>query len=271
MSPRTAASTGTAGTPSVVVRPVTVRRVLRSEWSKLWSLRSVRITLGACTVVTVGMGALAGVLYDPDPGGPSDSVQYALFALNFTQLAVAVLGVLVTAGEYSTGMIRATLTAVPRRLPVLWAKAAVLGAVLFVLTLATVFVTFPLAHVFLSGTSIAASLSDPGVPRALAGAAVNLALVGVLGAALGSLLRSTPAGIGVFIGGLTMLPQLATLLPGDWGQDVPAYAPSSAGEAMMALTPGPHGLSPGAGLAVLCAWVAVALGAAAVRLVRHDA
>ena len=249
---------------------VTPVRVLRSEWSKLWSLRSTWITLAACTVMTLAMGAVAGATYSPDGDRMSDPVRLSLFGLNFTQLAAAVLGVLVTAGEYTTGMARATFAAVPRRLPVLWAKAAVFGTTLFALTLPTVLLTFPLAQHFLSGTEMHASFGDPGVLRSLLGSAANLALVGVLGLALGSLLRSAPGGIGVFVGGLLVLPQTATLLPSDWADSVPAYAPSSAGEAMMSLTPRAHELSPEAGLAVLCGWVAVALGAAAFRLVRQD-
>ena len=124
---------------------VTGRHVLRSEWTKLWSLRSTWITLGLGLVFLVAFGLISAARYKSNisSGQPLDedfagatALNLSLFGTNFAQLALGVLGVLVTAGEYSTGMIRSTLTGVPRRLPVLWSKSAVYGVVALLVGLA---------------------------------------------------------------------------------------------------------------------------------------
>lgn len=122
---------------------VTPYRVLRSEWHKLWTLRSTWINLAATAVLTLGMGAGISAAYDGSGEGGLDTVVFVLLGTQFATINLAVLGILATAGEYSTGQIRATMTAVPRRLPVLWSKAAVLAAVAFVLSLWTNLLTFP--------------------------------------------------------------------------------------------------------------------------------
>lgn len=259
---------------------VTVPRVLHSEWIKFWTLRSSWITLAVAAVVLVGFGLIASAVYDPSASGsegrPSpqpmaDGLALALVGASLAQLAAGVLGVLVSAGEYSTGMIRATLAAVPRRLPVLWSKALVFGAIAFVLLGIAVVGAFLLAMTQLSGTPMELSLSDDGVLRGLAGTAGYLALVGVLGVALGSLLRSVAGGIAVLVGTLLIVPGLAGLLPDAWADTVVPYLPSNAGNATMSLTQGADSLSPGAGFAALAGWAVVALAAAALRLVRTDA
>ncbi len=156
-----------------------------------------------------------------------------MLGTQFGQILLAVLGVLVTAGEYASGMIRASLTTVPRRLPVLWAKAAVFGAVARAVMFATVFLTFPLAQLFLSDTDMAAGLGDPGVVRALCGAAVGIALLGLLCLGLGALLRSIPAAIGAYIGAVLVLPEVVGLLPYDVVDDVVACLPSKVAQALM--------------------------------------
>lgn len=259
---------------------MTGRRVLRSEWAKLWSLRSTWITLGLGLLFLVGFGVIAAARYkssvtsgrqlDPD-FADATAVSLSLFGVVLAQLALGVLGVLVTAGEYSTGMIRSTLAAVPRRLPVLWSKAAVFGLVALVLGAVGAFVAFLIDGGILSGTQAALTMSDGGVVRSLLGAAVYLGLVGVIGAALGSLLRSVAGGISVLVAALMILPGLISLLPASWHNAVQPYLPSVAGESMFSLHHGAHTLSPGAGLLVFLAWTALALAAAAWRLVRSDA
>ncbi|MGW3962522.1 ABC transporter permease [Amycolatopsis sp. NPDC005003] len=257
---------------------VTGRRVLRSEWSKLWSLRSTWITLGLACVLLVAIGLIAAAQYTPQPtGGDLDddfanatAVSLSLFGLTFAQLALGVLGVLVTAGEYSTGTIRSTLAAVPRRLPVLWAKSAVFGVVALVLGLVGVFVTFVIASGMVSGTPAALTLSSPGVVRSLLGAGLYLGLVGVLGAALGALLRSVAGGISVLVAVLMLIPGLVSLLPASWQGKIGPYLPGNAGQSMYALTHEGTALSPAAGLLVFLGWTALALGGAAYRLVRTD-
>ncbi|WP_234436942.1 ABC transporter permease [Streptomyces maremycinicus] len=215
-------------TPSAVpgtAYKVTGIRVLRSEWAKFWSLRSSWITLGVAVFLLVLFGTIASYTFDPDatatggPGGPgsgggdSTAVSLALTGVTFASLAVGVLGVLLSAGEYSTGMIRSTLAAVPRRLPVLWSKAAVIGPIALVLTTVGASAAFMLGAPGLDGERIALSLGDDGVLRSLAGAGVYLGLVAVFGVALGVLIRSSAGAIAALVGILLVLPGLASLLP----------------------------------------------------------
>ncbi|MFJ8142796.1 ABC transporter permease [Streptomyces sp. NPDC096013] len=261
---------------------VTGLRVLRSEWAKFWSLRSSWITLAVAVVLLVALGAIASATYSPDAatqqGGPSgpgsgdqDAVSLALLGVTFASLAVGVLGVLLSAGEYSTGMIRSTLAAVPRRLPVLWSKAAVIGPIALVLTTLGAVAAFQLGTLGLDGEKIALSLSDDGVLRSLAGAGVYLGLVAVAGVALGFLLRSSAGAIAVLVGVLLILPGLSSLLPDSIYDNINPYFPSNAGSAIYALHQSSDALSPGAGLAVFAGWVALTLAGAAFRLVRKDA
>jgi ABC-2 type transport system permease protein len=271
-----------APAPMQQARPpykVTGRRVLRSEWAKLWSLRSTWITLGLALVFLIAFGAIAAAHYKSDfnsghMGGDTateTALSVSVFGTNFAQLALGVLGVLVTAGEYSTGMIRSTLAAVPRRLPVLWSKAAVFGLVALGVSLVGVLVVFPIASGIVSGTPAALTLSSSGVVRSLLGAGLYLGLVGVIGTALGALLRSVAGGISVLVASLMLIPGLISLLPTSWQDDISPYLPSNAGQAMFSLTHDSTTLSPTAGLLVFLAWTALALAGAAYRLVRSDA
>ncbi|MGW3955926.1 ABC transporter permease [Streptomyces sp. NPDC004752] len=272
----TAESPGTLG-----VRPayrVTGPRVLRSEWAKLWSLRSTWITLALGLVFLVAFGLIAASRYRSgyDSGhldgdfARSTAVSLSLFGTNFAQLALGVLGVLVTAGEYSTGMIRSTMAAVPRRLPVLWSKAAVFGLVALVVGTVGAFVTFLIGGGIVSGTPAAMGLSHAGVVRSLLGAGLYLGLVGVIGAALGALLRSVAGGISVLVAALMLVPGLVSLLPSSWQDNVSPYLPGTAGQSMFALTHDSTALSPGAGLLVFLGWTVLALAGAAYRLRRSD-
>jgi len=261
---------------------VTGIRVLRSEWAKFWSLRSSWITLGVAVFLLVLFGAIASYTYSsgattgggPGPGGgsgASDAVSLALTGVTFASLAVGVLGVLLAAGEYSTGMIRSTLTAVPRRLPVLWSKAAVIGPIVLALTMIGALAAFQLGAPGLDGEKIALSLGDDGVLRSLAGAGVYLGLVAVFGVALGILLRSSAGAIAVLVGTLLILPGLASLLPDSLYDSINPYFPGNAGQAVYALHQSSDSLSPGAGIAVFAGWVALTLAGAAYRLVKTDA
>ncbi|MER6082525.1 ABC transporter permease [Streptomyces sp. NPDC001833] len=267
--------------PATATRPayrVTGRRVLASEWAKLWSLRSTWITLGLGLLFLVAFGLIAANHYKSGVGSPhqdrdfatATAVSLSLFGTNFAQLALGVLGVLVTAGEYSTGMIRSTLTAVPRRLPVLWSKAAVFGLVALVVATLGAFVAFLFGSQIVSGTPAAMGLSHAGVVRSLLGAGLYLGLVGVIGTALGALLRSVAGGISVLVASLMLVPGLISLLPSSWQDNISPYLPSNAGESMFALTHDSTTLSPGAGLLVFLGWTVLALAGAAYRLVRSD-
>ncbi|MFG2501549.1 ABC transporter permease [Streptomyces sp. NPDC048441] len=272
MSTTTTTTTSTTSTTATPTAPyhLTSRGILRSEWHKLWTLRSTWIMLGLASIFTIALGMILAATYTPDPADEVDPVTYTLLGTQIGQVAIAVLGILITAGEYSTGMVRATMAAVPRRLPVLWSKAAVFGTIALGTLLATNFLAFPLAELFLGGTDLEASLGDPGIARALAGSAAGTALIGVIVLGLGSALRSVPGTIGAYVGGLILLPQLATMIPNDTVQDALSYFPLPAAESLAALHPASGDFSPGAGLLTLCAWAVASLAAAAYLLKRRD-
>ena len=259
---------------------VTERRVLRAEWFKFWTLRSSWITLAVAAVVMLGFGWIASASYSPGQtqsvGGPpgsstvTDVVGLALSGTNLALLAIGVLGVLFGASEYSTGLIKATLAAVPKRWPVLAAKAAVIGTVSLVAATAGAFLAF-LVGATAVDDSIALTLGDSGVVRSLLGAGVYLALVGVLSVGLGMLLRSVASSVAVLIGTFLLLPNLIGLLPDSLNDAISSYLPSNAGSSMMSLTTGSGSLSPSAGFAVMVGWVVLVLGAAAYQLRRRDA
>ncbi|MFJ3673508.1 ABC transporter permease [Streptomyces sp. NPDC090106] len=260
---------------------VTNRRVLRSEWAKFWSLRSSWITLVASVLILLVFGSIAAFTYSPDgtglggPPGPetgatSDAISLALTGASFASLIVGVLGVLMSAGEYGTGMVRSTYAAVPRRLPVLWSKAIVIGPLVTVVTTVGALAAFAIGSVGLDGQQIALSLGDDGVLRSLVGAGIYFGMVSMLGVALGSLIRSTAGGIASLVGILLILPGLASLLPDSLYDSTSPYFPSNAGSAIYSLHQGADSLSPSAGLAVFAAWVAVGLIAAAIRLKKSD-
>ncbi|MEU4164495.1 ABC transporter permease [Actinoplanes sp. NPDC026670] len=262
--------------PARPVYRLTTRGVLAGEWTKFWSLRSTWITLAVSAFLLVAVGLIAAASFDPaDSRGPGsaagDVVALVLSGSTFGALAVGVLGVLLAAGEYSTGMIRSTLTAVPSRLPVLWSKAAIAGGIAFVVMTAAAFVAF-FAGSPLAGDAMATlRLGDDGVLRALFGAGLYLGLVAVFGVALGALVRSSAGGIAILAGLLLIVPTLVMLLPDSWAENITPYLPSNAGSAIMSLTTADTSLGPWTGLAVFAAWVAAALGAAAYRLAKSDA
>ncbi|WP_175408194.1 ABC transporter permease [Streptomyces sp. TRM64462] len=255
-------------TPAYALTPT---HVLRSEWHKLWSLRSTWITTLTAAVLVLAVGVLMGATYTSD-GGDSDidTVILVLYGTMLSHICLAVLGILITAGEYTTGMIRASLTAVPSRLPVLWAKASVFAVTAFALSVATALVTFVTAQVFLSDTDQAASLTDPGVLRAIAGNSAGIALIGLVALGLGALLRSPAGAIGAFIGGVIVLPEILGALPYDATSTAVRYFPTQAWGSLGSATPLPDAASPGPALLALVLWAAASLAAAAVTLKRRD-
>jgi ABC-type transport system involved in multi-copper enzyme maturation permease subunit len=208
---------------------------------------------------------------EPQRKAEFSAITLPLRGLFLAQLAVGVLGVLVISGEYSTGMIRATLSAVPRRLPVLWAKAAVFAAVTLVLMLISSFAAFFGGQLFLSSQNLQTTLSAPGALRIVVGVALYLTVVGLLGVALGALIRNTAGAIAAVFGLLLVLPVLGEVLPPSWGKHVTPYLPSNAGQALLSVHPDPGGLAPWTGFGLFCLYALAALTAAAILLRRRDA
>jgi ABC-2 type transport system permease protein len=249
---------------------VTQARVVRSEWIKFWSLRSTGVTLAVAVTLLVGIGLLASSMMSSDGPNEFGPIDASLAGTTFAQLAFGTLGVLFMASEYSTGMIRSSLAAVPQRLPVLWGKIAVFAAVVFVIGLVASAIAFTGGQALIGDG--AASWSDPGVARAVIGSAVVLAGSGVLGLGLGALLRSTPAAISTLFGVMFLLSGVAQLLlPASWRDDVVQFLPANASSAFTSVTQGSGALGPWAGLAVFAAYVAAVVAAAAWRLRRYDA
>jgi ABC-2 type transport system permease protein len=264
--------------PAAPPKKVTQARVILSEWTKLRSLRSTVFSLLAAVVFIVGLSILVPSVtvahWPPRDAREAlgfDPTSRSLAGVFLAQLAIGVLGVLFITGEYATGMIRATLAAVPSRLPVLWAKAVVFAAVTLVLTVPSVLGAFFIGQSILKGKHLQAALGDPGVSRAVLGAALYLTVVGLLGLALGALMRNTAGGISTLFGVLFVLPIIVRFLPSSWSDPITKYLPNSAGEAITHVHPDPSGLSPWAGFGLFCAYTAIVLVAAAVSLRRRDA
>lgn len=253
--------------------------VLRSEWVKLRSVRSSVLVLAAVALTMLVFGVLvSGVVggvfstaTTEDFG--TDPTAVALAGTLLAQLVVGVLGVLVITGEYATGLIRTSLTAVPARLPVLAAKAGVVAAATFPVALASSLAAFLAGQALIgSGDLAPASLGDPGVLRAVVGTAGFLTGIALLGLALGALLRSTAAALSTLFAAVFLLPGLGSVvLPASWRDDLLQYLPSNAGTAFTTVAPPAELLSVGTGLAVFVAWVVVPLALAAVALRRRAA
>jgi hypothetical protein len=256
-------------------------RVAVSEWTKLRSVRSTRWSLLAATVLTIGLPMVFSAFLSArwghlDPGERADHqrhpLEVSLAGVNVSQLAIAVLGVLVITAEYSTGMIRATLTAVPKRLPVLWAKIAVYAAVVFVLMLPSVIIGYFGSQAILNRHHIMQiSFSHPGVARSIIGAAGYVVLVGVFALAIGAIVRNTAGGIAAFAAIFFVIPPLLNILPTSWNNAISPWLPDSAGRSMFMLTHDSNSLSPTAGFALFLGYCALAIGIAAILLARRDA
>jgi ABC-2 type transport system permease protein len=255
---------------------VTQLRVALSEWTKLRSVRSTRWSLLIAVAATIGIAAIACavVSHHYPQMSPSDRADFHPLDVTFAgvqlaQLAIGVLGVLVITAEYSTGMIRSSMTAVPKRLPVLWAKAAVYALVTFLLMIPATVIAFFAGQALLSRHHIDIAFTHPGVARAVAGAALYLTVVGLFGLGLGAIVRNTAGGIAAFAGIMFVLPPLMNVLPASWNNAASPYLPLSAGESIMSITPGDQ-LSPWIGLGLFAGYAAAALGIAALLLVHRD-
>ena len=258
---------------------VTQARVALSEWTKLRSLRSTRWAMFVTLLLTIGIGLIACSVFAARWShlNFADRLDFhplrvSLAGVSLAQLSIGVLGVLVITGEYTTGMIRSTFSAVPKRLPVLWAKAAVFAAVTFAVSLPAVLIVFFVGQSILSSQAGVPhfAFSHPGVARAVIGAALFLTVMGIFGLAIGAIVRHTAGGIVTLVAILFVLPPILGLLPSSWSNAINPYLPSSAADALWTITPDAHTLAPWAGFALFCGYTAAALAVAAALLVRRD-
>jgi ABC-2 type transport system permease protein len=277
-------STVAADTPRAAAgahRPgrVTQAHVLRSEWTKLWTLRSTRWSLLAAVFAMAALGMVIAAFQmghwarlEAHERLTYDSINTGVGGYHLAQLAIGVLGVLVISGEYATGMIRSSFMAVPHRLPVLWAKAAVFGAVTFVLMLVSSFISFFGVQAIVTQRHVQHSLGDPHALRVVVGAALFLTVLAVMNVGIGGLVRNTAGGIATFVGLLFVLPGVIAILPSSISDSISPYLPLNAGTAVATSTfDNSHHLAPWAGFALFCGYAALAMAAAAIGLRRRDA
>lgn len=255
-------------------------RVIRSEWIKLRSLRSTFWTYAIVVVLGLGLTALVVSFIPADAAAQMPAAQHssfvvrsASFGVNLGQLAVAVLGVLAITGEYSTGMIRSSFAAVPKRLPVLAAKAIVLFVASFVVGVVTSAASWAIAAPVLSGKGFSADFSSPATLWAIVGAGAYLGLVSVFALGLGTILRAGGGGIAAALGVVFLLPILVSLIGSltgiDWINKSSNYLISAAGEGMAGSDNA--GFEPWANVLIVLAWTAVSVVIAAIVLKRRDA
>jgi ABC-2 type transport system permease protein len=275
--------TGATITPAgpdhrAVFRAATFGDVLRSEWTKLRSVRSAFWALTVTVVLGIGLGAIISAAtahsyakfsvsqkLSWDPTGVSGA------GMAIAQLAIAVLGVLAISSEYSSGMIRTSLIAVPKRGRVLAAKSLVFAGVTFVVGEVTTFVAFFVGQALISGHAPHAALGDPGVARAVAGGGLYLAALVVLSVAAGALLRHPAAAIAAMMAVVLVLPLIAQALPDSWRNPVTEFWPTQAGNQLTSVHHSAHTLQPWPGFGVMCLFVAIVYAIAWTLLDRRDA
>ena len=259
-------------------RASTFGDVLRSEWVKLRSVRSTFWALTVAVVVGIGLGAVISAAtahayakfsvaakLSWDPTGVSQS------GVAIASLAIAVLGVLCISSEYSSGMIRTSLIAVPKRGRVLAAKSLVFAGVTFVVGEVTSFAAFFAGQALIAGHAPHAALGDPGVARAVAGGGLYLTALAVLSVAAGALLRRPAAAIAAMMAVALVLPGIAQALPDSWRNPVTEFWPTQAGSQLTNVHHSAHTLQPWPGFGVMCLFVAIVYAIAWTLLDRRDA
>ncbi|GAA0413938.1 ABC transporter permease [Acrocarpospora corrugata] len=259
-------------------RPATFGQALSAEWIKFFSVRSAFWGLLATLVVTVGLSALLALAYivslnqlPPARRAAFDPGAYGLAGLNFGVITLGVLGVLTMSGEYSTGQIRSTLAAVPKRARLLAAKALVLAAVSLVTGLVVAFVSFFASQAVFATKDLDVTLGQPGLLRAVIGGGLYLTLVALFALGVATVVRHPAGAVTAVLGILFVLPIFGAFLPGEWGATVRKFLPSSAGAAIMNAGPASGSLAPWTGLGVFAAYTAIILVAAFWLFRRRDA
>lgn len=252
-------------------------QVLRSEWTKIRSVSSTVWTLGLALVVTVALGALISVLSknDYDSLDARDRLTFDPTFISFAgmslgQLAMIVFGVLVVSNEYSTGMIRTSLAAVPQRAAFLFGKITVATLLAFVVGLATSFLTFFVGQAMLGPYK--AQIGDPGVLRAVIGGALYMTLIALFSMGVAAMLRSPMLSLGILMPFFFLISSILGNVSAT--KKVGRFLPDQAGSKIMQVKSPfdddtPYG--PWGGLAIMVAWVVLALLGGYVLLKKRDA
>jgi ABC-2 type transport system permease protein len=251
---------------------------MRSEWTKLRTVRSTMWTIAVTLVVGIGVSVVATAeihahwaTMAPATRAGFDPIQVSLTAAFFCQLVLGVLGVLVMSAEYATGTIRATFSAAPRRPLVLAAKVVVFGLVSLVVGEGVTFLSFFAGQAMLASPVPHATLGTPGALRAVVGTGLYLCVMGVFGLGLATVLRHTAGAISAFVGIVLVLPIIVSALPSSLQHDIVRFLPLQMGEALMQPHPLQNAFTPWTGFFVLVAYTAAVLACALALLVRRDA
>ena len=263
--------------PSPVAGNLTLGRVLRSEWTKFRSVRSTWWLLFGSVLLVVGLG-IGVVVLEIGGGAPKQEPPYQVaqqieFGALLAQLVLAVLGVLMFTSEYGSGMIRISISVVPRRLMLLWAKLSVFSVAVLPLTLGSALVAFGLgdlvwhAHPGLRSVGF----GDPQVTRIVVGSGLVVAVTAICGFGIGAIIRSTAGSIATLVGIFFVLPILASLALPRSAAGLARFLPSNAGNALWGGAIGPRSMAPWPGFALLCGYAVVLVAVAAWRLRRGDA
>ncbi|MGH9028967.1 MAG: ABC transporter permease [Acidimicrobiales bacterium] len=257
---------------------------LRSEWTKLRTLRSTTWTLVATVLAVVGIGAIATAVTAAHwrSGGIGDRIGFdptarSLAGIFLGQISIGVLGVLAMSAEYGSGTIRSTLAAVPNRRLVLVCKAVVFGVVALVTSEVLAFAAFLVGQALLKGSTPYATLGQPGVLRAVAGVGLVLAVIGLLALGLATIIRHTAGAISAFAAVLLIVPLILQAFPVSVQHALIKFMPLVIAE-NMAATHGVTGdfggavlFSPWVGFGLLCAYSLASLLIGGFLLVRRDA
>jgi ABC-type transport system involved in multi-copper enzyme maturation permease subunit len=274
------AATITAAREAKPARPGHYRfsGLLRSEWTKLRTVRSTMWTLGFTIVIGVALATIFAAVVrvhwakmTPSKRASFDPIGISMIGVYFGVLTIGILGVLAISAEYSTGTIRATFSAAPGRLRVLAAKTLVFGAVALVISEITAFASFFLGQAILTAPAAHVTIGSPGALRAVAGSGLYLCVIGLFSLGLATLIRHTAGAISAFTGTLLVIPVIGTALPSSLDNDLSRYFPLRIGAEMVSGQPLSHAFSPWTGLAVLCVYAAVFLVIGGAVLVNRDA
>jgi ABC-2 type transport system permease protein len=263
--------------PPAGPRRATFANALRSERIKLTSVRSTWITIAVTLVLGIGVGTLISYLSGShyasnfQDRATWDPTAVSFRALTIAQLAIAVLGVLVVTSEYSSGMIRVSLAAVPKRSRFLASKAVVFTAVALIVGEVTAFAAFLLGQLVIGTNAPHTDLAAHGVLRAVIGAGLYLAVIGLLATAVGTIVRSTAAGISAIVALLFVLPGVVQALPSSWSNPITEFWPTQAGSQILVLHRDAHTLAAWSGFGVLVAFTAIVVLLADFVLKRRDA
>lgn len=256
--------------------------LIRSEWTKLWSIRSTPAILLAAALIAVvvaGLDGSANADFYLHPTGFSRAAFLAGFdplatsynSFLVVQLVMGMLGVIMLSGEYGSGLIRTTLAAVPRRRTLLAAKAAVLCVVTLVIGEAASFASFFVAQATLRQAGLQTTLGHPGVLGGILAAGWYLFVSAAIGLGLAAVFRHTAAGVGALVTLLLIVPQIVRALPHPWNDTIGKFLPTDNVLQLTTLHPEPHQFTGLSALLICTAWAVVALAAGAFVLSKKDA